>query len=141
MSDRVLYEILFRFDENGKLKGAHAQYLKDGFPGPAIPLSLVESKDKPTVKGALGNAMASCLESKEAAEAKAVELQADFKAKIAELQADVETKAARVVALEAKLADFSSTNIEHLRADNAAKDANIQTLLAENEALRAGAQG
>lgn len=106
----TLYEVLLRFGENGKLKGAHAQYLEtieeDGVviqasTGPAIPLSLADDKDKPTLAAALGEATAALIAAKEAAEAEAAAL----------------------------------------RADNAAKDANLQVLLAEVEAMRAAAKG
>lgn len=110
MAAPTIYEILFRFDEAGKLKGAHAQYLENGFPGPAVPLSLVADKDKPTVKSALGDTMAACLEAKEAAEARAIEAEA----KAAEVADLLEVKA---------LLD--------------AKDANIQALLAQLEAAKA----
>lgn len=110
MPDPTLYEILFRFDGDGKLQGAHAQYISNGIPGPAIPLSLAADDDKPTVKEALGAAMTSCLEAKEAAEARATEL-------------------------EAKVA--SVAGVLDAKAEIAAKDANIQALLAENEALLA----
>lgn len=107
---KTLYEVLLRFGVDGKLAGAHAQYLEsiteDGVvisatPCNAIPLSLVEAADKATLTAALGKATAALIAAKEAAEAEAAAL----------------------------------------RADNAAKDANIQTLLAEVEALRAAAQG
>ena len=120
---KTLYEVLLRFDSDGALKGAHAQYLdaitEDGVvisatPGPAIPLSLVEAADKATLTAALGEASAALITAKEAAEAEAAALRADNAAKEA---AEAEAAA--------------------LRAEAAAKDANIQTLLAEVEALRA----
>lgn len=42
---------------------------------------------------------------------------------------------------EARFAAVDGASIEHLRVEGAAKDANIQTLLAENEALRAAEKG
>lgn len=73
-----LYEVLLRFDENGALKGAHAQYLEgiteDGViiqakPGPAMPLSLADAADIPTLKATMGDANYALLTAKEAAEA------------------------------------------------------------------------
>lgn len=79
----TLYEVLFRFDESGKLKGAHAQYLEtvdeDGTilaqkVGNAIPLSLLDSGDGLTVKKVLGDALSAVIEAKEAAEAEVAAL-------------------------------------------------------------------
>jgi predicted transcriptional regulator of viral defense system len=124
---KTLHEALLRFGSDGALKGAHAQYLEsiteDGVvisatPGPAIPLSLVDAADKPTLAAALGEATSALIAAKEAAEAEAAALRADNAAKEA---AEAEAAA--------------------LRAEAAAKDANIQTLLAEVEALRAAEKG
>lgn len=79
----TLYEVLFRFDESGKLKGAHAQYLEtvdeDGTilaqkVGNAIPLLLLNSGDGLTVKKVLGDALSAVIEAKEAAEAEVAAL-------------------------------------------------------------------
>jgi hypothetical protein len=91
----TLYEVLFRFDDAGKLKGAHAQYLEtiseDGVviqakPGHAIPLSLLDSGDGLTVKKVLGDALSAVIEAKEAAEADAAAARAEFEAKDANIQ-------------------------------------------------------
>ena len=104
---KTLYEVLLRFDDAGKLKGAHAQYLdaitEDGVvisatPGHAIPLSLVEAADKATLTAALGEASAALLTAKEAAEAEVVSLRAEMQAK----DATAQSLMARVAELEAK---------------------------------------
>jgi predicted transcriptional regulator of viral defense system len=93
---RTLHEVLLRFGVDGKLAGAHAQYLdaitEDGAvisatPGPAIPLALVDAADKPTLAAALGEATAALIAAKEAAEAEAAALRADNAAKDANMQA------------------------------------------------------
>ena len=100
-----LYEVLLRF-ESGALKGAHAQYVsgvrEDGAtiqakPGPAIPLSLVDAADKPTLAAALGEATAALIAAKEAAEAEAAALRAEAAAK----DANIQTLLAEVEALRA----------------------------------------
>lgn len=92
---KTLYEVLLRFDEAGKLKGAHAQYLEsiveDGAvisakPGGALPLSLVDKADALTLKGVLGEALAPVIEAKEVAEADAAAARAEFDAKDASIQ-------------------------------------------------------
>ena len=87
----TLYEILFRFDGAGTLQGAHAQYINNGMPGPAIPLSLVDVADKPTLAAALGEATSALIAAKEAAEAEAAEMRAESKAKDATAQ-DLSTR-------------------------------------------------
>lgn len=91
----TLYEVLFRFDESGKLKGAHAQYLEtvaeDGAIlaqklGDALPVSLLEGDDGLTVKKILGEALATVIEAKEAAEADAAAARAEMEAKDANIQ-------------------------------------------------------
>lgn len=112
---KTLYEVLLRFGVDGKLAGAHAQYLdtitEDGVvisatPGHAIPLSLVEAADKATLTAALGEASAALLNAKEAAEAEVASLRAEMQVKDATAQsllarvAELETKP--VVELEGK---------------------------------------
>ena len=84
-----LYEVLLRFDEGGKLKGAHAQYLEgikeDGIvlsaqPGVALPLSLVDSADGLTLKKILGDSFSAVIEAKEVAEADAAAARAEVDA-------------------------------------------------------------
>lgn len=111
----ALYEILIRFNDSGSLQGAHAQYLTNGMPGPAVPLSLVDDADKPTLAAAMGEATTAALAKAEAA--------------------DTARKNA-----EARFAEVAGENIEALKADNAAKDANIQALLAKVADLEALAE-
>jgi hypothetical protein len=84
-----LYEVLLRFDENGKLKGAHAQYLEgvieDGVvlsakQGDALPLSLVEGADGLTLKKVLGDSLSAVIEAKEAAEAAKADAEVNLQA-------------------------------------------------------------
>lgn len=108
---RTLYEILVRFDEFGKPKGAHAQYLdgiaRDGVlisaqPGPAIPLALVDTSDALTLKDVLGDAFVGIVAAKDEAEAQVAALEAEGAAKdanIQQLMADLE--AARAALAEA----------------------------------------
>ena len=93
--ERELNEILIRI-KGGVLKGAHAIYeegvKKDGAwlsstVSPAIPLSLVDAADKPTLAAALGEATAALIAAKEAAEAEAAALRAEAAAKDANIQA------------------------------------------------------
>lgn len=114
---RTLYEILFRFDEAGKLKGAHAMYLEgvseDGVvlsaqTGAAVPLSLVEGADALTVKKVLGDATLALLTAKEEAEADAASFRADNTAKDANIQSLLEVQAtdrAQLVKLQPATAD------------------------------------
>jgi hypothetical protein len=97
-----LYEVLLRFNEQGKLQGAHAQYLElikeDGTviqasPGNALPLSLVEGTDGLTLKGVLGDSLSAVIAAKEAAEADAAAARAEFAAKDANIQALLEQMA------------------------------------------------
>jgi hypothetical protein len=94
-----LYEVLLRFDADGKLQGAHAQYLEgikeDGVvlsaqPGGALPLSLVDSADGLTLKGVLGDSLSAVIEAKEAAEADAAAARAEMEAKDANIQTMLE---------------------------------------------------
>lgn len=125
-----LYEILLRFDGDGNLQGAHAQYLegvkKDGTvisatPGHAIPLSLVPSADKPTLTAAIGEAAEALLVAKEAAEAEAAGVKAEFKAKDANIQAlltqvedltnERDALASALATLEAQQGVFVAANV------------------------------
>jgi hypothetical protein len=90
-----LYEVLLRFDADGKLQGAHAQYLEgikeDGVvlsaqPGGALPLSLVDSADGLTLKGVLGDSLSAVIE----AEADAAAARAEMEAKDANIQTMLE---------------------------------------------------
>lgn len=90
-----LYEVLLRFDADGKLQGAHAQYLEgikeDGViisaqPGGALPVSLVDNADGLTIKKILGEALASVIDAKEAAEAEVAATRAEMEAKDANIQ-------------------------------------------------------
>ena len=115
----TLYEILLRFNDAGKLQGAHVQYCANGVPGIATSLSLVAAKDKPTLKAAIGEAMLAALEAKETAEERATE---------AKSAAD---------AAEAKVASVSGQIA--VTEQLAAKDAIIQELLGHIAKLDADA--
>ena len=86
---KTLYELLLRFDVDGKLAGAHAQYLvtitEDGkvvntAPGQALPVSLTDAADKLTLRTILGEALAPAIEAKEVAEAAAADALAKVEA-------------------------------------------------------------
>ena len=120
--NKVLYEVLFRFDEAGKAQGCHAIYreivtedgeiLADRI-GQAIPVSLLDAADKLTVKTVIGDAMFAVVKAKDEAVAEVTSLKAevitkgniiaDKEAAIAEKEAIIATKAAKVVELEAML--------------------------------------
>ena len=118
---RHLYEVLLRFDAEGKLAGAHAQYLsgiaEDGVtlqatPGDAVPLSLVDAADKLTLKKVLGDATAALVEAKEAAESEATEAKARAEADAAEARAELEAKDASIQALLAELEAAKAITVE-----------------------------
>ena len=134
----TLYEILFRFDENGELKGAHAQYLEtiseDGVviqarPGGALPLSLLATADGMTVKKVLGDALASVVEAKEAAEAAAADALAAKEA------AEVKAKEAEVAAADALAKVEAVAGQIAMQEQLDAKDAIIQQLMEQNAAI------
>ena len=109
---RHLYEVLLRFDAEGKLAGAHAQYLsgiaEDGVtlqatPGDAVPLSLVDAADKLTLKKVLGDATAALVDAKEAAEAEKEAITTKAEADAAAARAEIEAKDASIQALMAEL--------------------------------------
>lgn len=103
----TLYEFLVRFDEEGKFKGAHAQYLNGAVPGPAVPLSQLPDADRPTIANVVGESLLACLEARDEAEA-------------------------RALTAEAKVE--SASEVIDAKAEMDAKDANIQALMAELQA-------
>ena len=136
----TLYEVLFRFDENGALKGAHAQYLEtiseDGAiiqakPGGALPLSLLATADGLTVKKVLGDALASVVEAKEAAEAAAAA------ALVTKEAAEAKAKEAEAAAADALAKVEAVAGQIAMQEQLEAKDANIQVLMVQLEAAKA----
>lgn len=116
---RHLYEVLLRFGRDGQIVGAHAQYLEgiseDGVAiqaqeGPAIPLSLVDVADKPTLKGVLGEATEALLLAKEEAERQARDLTAENQAKDANIQ-DLINKVDDLKAADARAASTIEENV------------------------------
>lgn len=113
---RHLNELLFRFNDDGDLQGVHAIYLEgiaengvriQAQPGTAIPLSLVDAADRPTVAAALGDAMSAVVTAKETAEAAYAAKCAECDAldmEVAAKDANIQTLLAKVADLEAKLA-------------------------------------
>lgn len=132
---RHLYEVLLRFDGPTILRGAHVQYI-EGFAvdgqvisaklGDALPLSLADKADEPTLAGAIGEAALALLTAKEAAEADATAARAEFKAKDDNIQA--------------LIADLEAANTEKGRALRGESSAREEALTLRHETMTLRAQ-